>query len=230
MLTASERTALQLVSLVEAGGELALSLTSVAVPHPAPDEVVLRVDAAPINPSDLGLMLAGVDAGKLAAGGTADRPVLTGRVASTAGLGGRLGQALPAGIEGAGGGKGTEQLLSSMEAALSRKATVYSRYGSPMHKQVYIYGGLDTGPTQLVRNFGAAWGVGGWLVTPTLQSLGAARVAALRQRIADELTTTFASPHAKQVSLAEALQLSEVRAYAKRATGAKYLITPNPPR
>jgi NADPH2:quinone reductase len=126
-----------------------------------------------------------------------------------------------------GGGKMPGQLLAAMEAALSRKATAYSRYGSATHKQVYIYGGLDTGPTELTRSFGMAWGLGGWLMTPFLQSLEPARAAALRQRIADELTTTFASPHTRQVSLAEALQLPAVTVYAKRATGAKYLITPN---
>jgi NADPH2:quinone reductase len=125
-----------------------------------------------------------------------------------------------------GGGKLGGQILSCMEAAINRKATSYSRYGSATHKQLYIYGGLDSGPTELVRSFGLAWGMGGWLVTPFLQKLEPARVAALRQRIAAELTTTFASAHTEQVSLAGALQLSAVRGYAKKATGAKYLITP----
>jgi hypothetical protein len=84
----------------------------------------------------------------------------------------------------------------------NRKATSYNRYGSATHKQLYIYGGLDTSPTELVRSFGLAWGMGGWLVTPFLQKLEPAKVAALRQRIAAELTTTFASAHTEQVSLA----------------------------
>jgi NADPH2:quinone reductase len=125
-----------------------------------------------------------------------------------------------------GGGKIGGQILGCMEAAINRKATSYSRYGSATHKQLYIYGGLDTSPTELVRSFGLAWGMGGWLVTPFLQKLEPARVGALRQRIAAELTTTFASAHTEQVSLAGALQLSAVRGYAKKATGAKYLITP----
>jgi NADPH2:quinone reductase len=115
-----------------------------------------------------------------------------------------------------------------MEAAINRKATAYSRYGSATHKQLYIYGGLDPSPTEFSRNFGLAWSIGGWLVTPFLLTLEPARVAALKQRIASELTTTFASPHAERVSLSEALHLNAVRTYAKKATGAKYLITPSP--
>jgi len=126
-----------------------------------------------------------------------------------------------------GGGKIGGQILSCMEAAINRKATAYSRYGSATHKQLYIYGGLDTSPTEFVRNFGLAWSIGGWLVTPLLLTLEPARVAALRQRIATELTTTFASPHTQRVSLSEALQLNALHHYAMKATGAKYLITPN---
>jgi NADPH2:quinone reductase len=377
MPIAADRSALQMVSLVKASGELELSVASFSVPRPGPDEVLLRVEAAPINPSDLNLLLAGAEASKLEASGTAERPVLTGKVPSTASLKLRLGQVVPAGNEGAGtvveagsspaaqallgktvsvapgggmyaeyrvvraeqclplhagataidgasayinpltalgfmetlrrerhsalvntaaasnlgqmlvriclkdgiplvnivrsaaqvvrlreigathvcdssaptfladlteaiaatgatlafdcigGGRIGGQILSCMEAALNRKATAYSRYGSSTHKQLYIYGGLDTSPTEFVRSFGLAWGMGGWLVTPFLLTLEPERVAALKQRIATELTTTFASPHAQRVSLTEALQLSAVQHYAKRATGAKYLITPN---
>ncbi len=366
-----------MVSLVKASGELELSVASFTVPRPGPDEVLLRVEAAPINPSDLALLLAGADPSKLEASGAAERPVLTGKVASTASLTLRLGQAVPAGNEGAGtvveagssvaaqsligktvsvapgggmyaeyrvvsaeqclplnagasaidgasawinpltalgfvetmrrerhtalvntaaasnlgqmlvriclkdgiplvnivrtaeqvarlreigathvcdsslptflsdlteavaatgatlafdcigGGKIGGQILSCMEAAINRKATAYSRYGSSTHKQLYIYGGLDPSPTEFVRSFGLAWGIGGWLVTPFLLTLEPARVAALKQRIATELTTTFASPHTQRVSLIEALQLNAVRQYAKKATGAKYLITPS---
>jgi NADPH2:quinone reductase len=125
-----------------------------------------------------------------------------------------------------GGGKLGGQILACMEAAINRKATSYSRYGSATHKQLYIYGGLDMAPTEIVRSFGLAWGIGGWLVTPFLQKLEPAKVVALKQRIAGELTTTFASAHTEQLSLTEALQLSAVRDYARRATGTKYLITP----
>ncbi len=114
-----------------------------------------------------------------------------------------------------------------MEAALTRSATEYSRYGSTTHKQVYIYGALDTGPTVLSRSFGMAWGVGGWLLWPFLQKIGPAAAQKLRERVAAELKTTFASHYTKEVSLAEALQLDEIAVYGKRATGEKYLINPN---
>src|SRR5262249_27682068 len=68
----------------------------------------------------------------------------------------------------------------------------FSRYGSSVHKQVYIYGGLDRGPTELTRGFGMAWGVGGWLLTPFLIKVGPEKVAAMRRRVAAGLTTTFA--------------------------------------
>lgn len=377
MPIAADRSALQIVSLVKDSGEIELSLASFTVPKPGPDEVLVQVEAAPINPSDLILLLAGADPSLLVSSGTAERPVLTGKVASTVSLKLRLGQAVAAGNEGAGtvveagtspaaqallgklvsvapgggmyaeyrivraeqclplnagasaidaasawinpltalgfvetlrrerhsalvntaaasnlgqmlvriclkdgiplvnvvrngeqvsllrelgatyvcdssaptfiadlteaiaatgatlafdaigGGKIGGQILSAMEVAINRKATAYSRYGSSTHKQLYIYGGLDTSPTEFVRSFGLAWGIGGWLVTPFLLALEPIRVAALKQRIADELTTTFASPHTQRVSLAEALQLNTVKAYAKKATGAKYLIVPS---
>ena len=114
-----------------------------------------------------------------------------------------------------------------MEAAINRKATVYSRYGSSTHKQVYIYGGLDTGPTELVRSFGMAWGVGGWLLTYFLMKTPPAEAQKLRQRVADELKSTFASHYVKVISLHEVLQPAVIAAYNKRATGEKYLINPN---
>ena len=106
-------------------------------------------------------------------------------------------------------------------------ATEYSRYGSTVHKQVYIYGGLDRGPTELSRSFGMAWGVGGWLLTPFLQSIGPEAVQALGARVAAGLKTTFASTYAGQVSLTGALRLDVLRRYATQATGGKFLIRPN---
>ena len=125
-----------------------------------------------------------------------------------------------------GGGKLAGQILGAMEKAQSKKAGSYSRYGSTTHKQVYIYGGLDRSPTTLNRNFGMAWGLGGWLLTPTLQRIGAERVLALRQRVVEGLKTTFASHYTREVSLAEALSPEAVAAYGKQATGEKYLIRP----
>ncbi len=366
----------ELVSLLTESGELELSLAHAAIPEPAADEVVVRVEAAPINPSDLLLLLAGANVATLSATGSPESPVLRGPVASVKPFHGRVGRALSVGNEGAGtvvatgssakaqallgklvsvapgsgmyaelrvvhadqclvlnegtsaleaasawinpltalgfvetmrreghhalvntaaasnlgqmlvricardgiplvnivrsaeqvrllkelgakyvcnseepsfandltealfetkatigfdaigGGSLVNKILSSMEAAINRTASGYSRYGSPVHKQVYIYGGLDPRATEITRSFGVAWGVGGWLVTPFLLKLEPSRVAELKQRIADEIRTTFASPHAKVVSLTEALALSEITTYAKRATGMKYLITP----
>jgi hypothetical protein len=126
-----------------------------------------------------------------------------------------------------GGGKLAGQILTAMEAAANRTAKVYSRYGSTVHKQVYIYGGLDTRPTELIRSFGMAWGIGGWLLFPFLQKLAPTDAQRLRERVAAELKTTFASHYTRVISLYEALQLETIAAYSKRATGEKYLINPN---
>jgi NADPH2:quinone reductase len=114
-----------------------------------------------------------------------------------------------------------------MEIAANRTAKEYSRYGSTVHKQVYIYGGLDRGPTSFSRTFGMAWGIGGWLLTPFLQKIGFEAAQKLRERVAAEIKTTFASTYTKEVSLTEALQLAEIAVYSKQATGEKYLINPS---
>ncbi len=115
-----------------------------------------------------------------------------------------------------------------MEVAASRKAGgAFTRYGSNVHKQVYIYGGLDTGPTELVRSYGMAWGLGGWLLTNFIQQVGPVEAGKLRQRVADELKTTFASHYTAEISLTEALRPDLIAAYNRKSTGEKYLITPN---
>jgi len=128
-----------------------------------------------------------------------------------------------------GGGKLASNILSCMEAAASRKQTGFSRYGSTTHKQVYVYGGLDTGPTELTRNFGMAWGIGGWLLTAFLAKVGRDATKRLQQRVVDEVKTTFASRYSKSVSLVAALRLDEIAAYAAKSTGEKYLIEPGLP-
>ena len=374
---ASSRTGLQLRTLVKRSGELELSLHSVPVPDPGADEVLVRIEAAPINPSDIGLLFGAADLATIQVAGSAALPVMTARIPERAmpAMAARLEQSLPAGNEGAGvvvatgssdaahalmgktvallggamyaqyrcikaeqclvlpagatpadgascfvnpltalgmvetmrleghkalvhtaaasnlgqmlnkicvkdgiglvnivrkpeqeailraigakhvcnagsptfmhdltealvatgatiafdatgGGKLAGQILTGMEAALNRNAKEYSRYGSTTHKQVYIYGGLDTGPTEFQRNFGMTWGMGGWLLFPFLQRIGPAAVLALKQRVAAELKTTFASHYSKQVSLAGALQASAIAEYGARATGAKTLINP----
>lgn len=126
-----------------------------------------------------------------------------------------------------GGGKLAGQILNAMEVAANLKATSYSRYGSTTYKQVYIYGGLDIRPTELSRAFGMSWGLGGWLLTPFLAKIGAAEAQKLRERVARELKTTFASHYTAEISLEEALKPEVIAAYNKRATGEKYLINPN---
>ena len=370
--------ALQLRSLVRADQTLELSLDMVPVPVPGPDEVVIRVQAAPLNPSDLGLLFGGADMAAAVARGTAERPVVTAPVPDAAmrGLTGRIGTPMPVGNEGAGtvvaagkspaaqallgkvvaavgggmyaqyrpvnvalclelpagataiegaaafvnpmtvlgmvetmrmenhsalvhtaaasnlgqmlnrlclerqiplvnivrkpeqeailraagavhvcnsasagfmaeliealtatgatlafdaigGGRLASQILTGMEASASAAAGGYSRYGSAVPKQVYIYGSLDRGPTELTRSYGMAWGIGGWLLTPFLQKVGFARVVELRDQVAAGLTTTFASSYTAQVSLAGALSLEAIAGYGRQATGAKYVIIPS---
>ncbi len=126
-----------------------------------------------------------------------------------------------------GGGKLAGQILSGMEAAANRTAAAYSRYGSTTYKQVYIYGGLDTRATELNRGFGMAWGVGGWLLMPFLQKIGREAAQRLRERVAAELKTTFASHYTRTISLREALEPAVIAAYNRRATGEKFLIDPS---
>jgi NADPH:quinone reductase len=372
------RTALQLRSLVKQSGELEVSLASVPVPEPAANEVLVRIEASPINPSDLGLLFGAADMTTVKASGSPEQPLVTARIPDGAmkAMAGRMEASMPVGNEGAGvvvaagsseaaqallgktvavlggamyaqyrciaadqclvlpagatpadgassfvnpltalgmvetmrreghtalvhtaaasnlgqmlnricmadgvalvnivrkpeqadllkamgaahvciagsptflndltdalvatgatiafdatgGGKLAGQILGCMEAALNRTAKEYSRYGSTTHKQVYIYGGLDTGPTEFNRNFGMTWGMGGWLLFPFLQKIGPAAAQALKQRVAAELKTTFASHYAKEVSLAEALQPGMIAVYGQRATGVKFLINPN---
>jgi NADPH:quinone reductase-like Zn-dependent oxidoreductase len=369
---------LQLRSLVKGSGELELSLVPVATPDPAADEVLVRIEAAPINPSDLGLLLGPADVATIKRGGDAAHPVVTAAIPERfmRAVAGRLDQSMPVGNEGAGvvieagsapeaqalkgkvvgvlggatygqyrtlkasdclpmpdgvtpaqgaaafvnplttlgmvgtmrmeshkalvhtaaasnlgqmlvklclaervplvnvvrsaeqeavlrgigaeyvcdsskpgfmgaltdaiaatgatlafdaigGGPLAGQILTAMEIAANRNAASYSRYGSTTYKQLYIYGGLNTGPTELNRAFGMAWGLGGWLLTPFLGKVGAAEVAKLRARVASEITTTFASHYTKTISLAQALDPAVIAAYNKRATGEKYLINPS---
>lgn len=370
----------QIRSLVTADGELQLSIATVDTPQPREHEVLVRMEAAPINPSDLGLLLAAADVSRATSTGPADSPVVTAPIAPQVmpGLAARVGESMPVGNEGCGvvvaagstpdaqallgrtvaiiggatygeyrnvpavsclvlpdgtdpadgascfvnpltalsmvetmrmeghtalvhtaaasnlgqmlvkicladgvplvnivrrpeqaellrslgaehvcdssaptftadltaaliatgatlafdatgGGRLAGQILGCMEAAANATATEYSRYGSTVHKQVYIYGGLDRSPTEFVRNFGMAWSIGGWLLTPFLQKLGLEGMLRLRERVVAELTTTFASHYTDHVSLAGALSLDAIGTYARQATGQKFLIRPSLP-
>jgi len=369
---------LQLRSLVKKSGELELSLVKVPIPEPGPDEVVVRVEATPINPSDLGLLIGPADMSTAKVTGTKEQPVITAKVpeAAMGAMAARLDESMPVGNEGAGvvvstgssddakalmgetvamiggamyaqyrvlrvneclplpdgttpaegascfvnpltalgmtetmrreghkalvhtaaasnlgqmlnriclkdgiplvnivrnkeqagilreigakhivdstapsfmddltnalaetgatiafdaigGGRLAGQILTAMEAAINKTAKAYNRYGSSVHKQVYVYGSLDPRPIELNRGFGMAWGVGGWLLFPFLMKIGPVEGQKLRQRVVAELKTTFASHYTKVVSLQEALQVDNIAVYNKRSTGEKFLINPN---
>ncbi|MEN8182851.1 MAG: zinc-binding dehydrogenase [Myxococcota bacterium] len=371
-------SARQLRSTVKVEGLLELSLATIEVPDPAADEVIVRIEASPINPSDLGLLFGPADMTRAKASGTSDDPVVTAPIPENLmrGVSARLDQSLPVGNEGAGvvvsvgdseaaraltgktvgliggamysqyraikaaqclplaegttpaegascfvnpltvlgmvetmraeghsalvhtaaasnlgqmlnrlciadgvdlvnvvrkpeqeellrangakhvvnsssanfmqdlvtaisvtgatlafdatgGGRLASQILTAMEAALAANAKGFNRYGSSTHKQVYLYGSLDRSPTELTRNFGMAWGVGGWLLTPFLRKVGFEAGQRLRERVSSEIKTTFASSYTREISLAEALRLEVIGAYGKQATGEKYLINPN---
>ena len=130
-------------------------------------------------------------------------------------------------FDATGGGPLTGQILTAMERAALTTTKEYSGYGSTTYKQVYIYGGLDRRPTEFNRAFGTAWGIGGWLLPPFLQKIGVDAAEALRQRVANEIKTTFASAYTAEVSLSEALTLEAITVYGKQATGEKYLINPS---
>ena len=370
-------TGLQLRSQVNEDNTLELCLEEVTFPEPGPGEVLVRIEATPINPSDIALLFGPADLATARAGGTVERPVLTADIPENLMrmVAGRIGQSLPVGNEGAGvvvaagdsaaaqallgrtvgvvggemfaqyrcvdasqclplqegttaaqgascfvnpmttlgmvetmrmeghtalvhtaaasnlgqmlnrvcaadgidlvnivrkpgqeailrdlgakfivnssgdnfmgdltealaatgatlafdaigGGKLAGQILTCMEAVAARSLSAYNRYGSDVFKQVYIYGGLDRGPTTLNRNFGFAWSLGGWLLMNFLQKAGMERVAAMRERVAAEITTTFASHYTREVSLAEALSLEALSVYGRQATGEKFLINP----
>ena len=378
MTTANHTHGLQLRSIIKSSGELQLSLVNVETPAPGPDEIVVRIQATPINPSDIGLLFGAADMTTAKASGTAEQPIITASVPERfmKGMAGRVDQSMPVGNEGAGvvvatgssdaakallgrtvavlggamysqyrtipiamslllpddasaangascfvnpltalgmvetmrreghsalvhtaaasnlgqmlnkicmkdgvklvnivrrpkqvallkslgaqyivdastetfmsdltealvatgatlafdatgGGKLAGQILTCMEAALNRNAKEYSRYGSTTHKQVYLYGGLDTAATEFHRSFGMAWGMGGWLLFPFLQKMGPSGTQALKARVAAELKSTFASHYAQEISLVQALQLDAIAAYGQRSTGAKYLINPS---
>jgi NADPH2:quinone reductase len=129
-------------------------------------------------------------------------------------------------FDATGGGSLASQILSCMESAIQREAKEYSRYGSNTHKQVYLYGNLNLAPTEIKRTFGMAWGVGGWLLFPFLNRIGAERTQALKRRVMDELHTTFASHYSERISLQAVLDIPTIAAYTARATRSKYLIEP----
>jgi NADPH2:quinone reductase len=82
-------------------------------------------------------------------------------------------------------------------------------------------------PTVLNRSFGLQWGLGGWLLTPMIARIGMERFQQMRERVARDINTTFASHYTQEISLVEMMQPEVIRGYAKQATGEKYLVNPH---
>jgi NADPH:quinone reductase len=131
------------------------------------------------------------------------------------------------GFDATGGGKLVSKILNAMESAIQRQTNEYSRYGSNVPKQVYLYGMLDVSPTIIDRRFGFAWGMGGWLLWPAMQRLGEATVERMKQRVVRELKTTFASHYTRTIGLADLLDLDMIEAADRKSTGEKFLIDPS---
>src|SRR3984957_9889705 len=132
-MSADTKTGLQLRSLIKKSGELEISLASVPTPEPGPDEVVVRVEASPINPSDLGLLVGAADMATAKASGTRDAPVITAKVPEAAmrAMAGRLDQSMPVGNEGA----GVVVRAGSSEAAQALMGKTVSMIGGAMYSQ-----------------------------------------------------------------------------------------------
>src|ERR1700736_1119800 len=134
MQTDGARTGLQLRTLVKNNGDLEVSLTRVPIPVPAANEVVVRVEAAPINPSDLGLLFAGADMTKASQRGTKDQPLVAARVPDAAlkSMTARFDASMPVGNEGAGvvveagTSEAAQALLGKTVAVLG--GAMYSQY------------------------------------------------------------------------------------------------------
>ncbi len=133
-------------------------------------------------------------------------------------------------FDATGGGKLASDILSCMEAAANMSVKGgFSIYGADQAKQVYIYGGLDRSPTTLDRNFGMAWSLGGWLLTPFLQKAGREVQNRMRARVAQEIHTTFKSSYTKEVSLREVLEVENILQFSQQKTGEKYIVVPHGP-
>jgi NADPH:quinone reductase len=130
-------------------------------------------------------------------------------------------------FDATGGGKLANQILIAMEQAALRTSPAFGAYGSTQKKQVYLFGRLETAPTELTYGYGMKWSVGGWLVSYVLEQIGPERTAELRRKVAAEIGTTFASRYTQRITLDQAVQPDTIAAYNRKATGEKYLITPH---
>ena len=98
------KTGLQLRSTVKEDNTLEITLVDMAVPEPGPDEVLVQVEATPLNPSDLALLFGPADLTTIRVSGTAEQPVVTADIpaALMKMVAGRIGQSMPVGNEAAG--------------------------------------------------------------------------------------------------------------------------------
>jgi NADPH:quinone reductase-like Zn-dependent oxidoreductase len=130
------------------------------------------------------------------------------------------------GFDAVGGGSLASDILTAMERSQPPLSS-WTPYGSTTHKQVYIYGSLDFGPTVVERRFGLTWGIGGYLLTNALGRLGGEAIGRMRARVLGEAKTTFHSSYAETVGLAGVLDLTTLSVVSRRSTGTKYLIDPS---
>lgn len=130
------------------------------------------------------------------------------------------------GFDPIGGGHATDNVFKAMEQVAVSKMTEYNRYGSNQQKRMFIYGRLDLGPTILTPSYGFGWTLSGWLLTPFLANAGMETVGRMRQRVLENLTTTFASSYKAKVNLEQMLEKDAVIDYRAMKTGEKYLVTP----
>jgi NADPH2:quinone reductase len=130
------------------------------------------------------------------------------------------------GFDAVGGGSLAGDILTAMERSQPPLSS-WTPYGSTTHKQVYIYGSLDFGPTVVERRFGLTWGIGGYLLTNALGRLGGEAIGRMRARVVAEAKTTFHSSYAETIGLAGVLDPAALGVVARRSTGTKYLIDPS---
>src|SRR6266849_3695417 len=132
-MSSDSNAGLQLRSMIKNSGELEISLASVPTPEPGPDEVVVRVEASPINPSDLGLLIGAADMTSAKASGTKDAPVITAKVPEAAmkAMAGRLDESTPVGNEGA----GVVIKTGSSDAAKALMGKTVAMIGGAMYAQ-----------------------------------------------------------------------------------------------
>jgi len=131
------------------------------------------------------------------------------------------------GFDAIGGGKMANAILVAMEQALLQRGEEGGIYGTPVHKQVYIYGRLDTGPTELTAGYGMHWGVGGWLLPTHLRDVGPERTIEMRRYTIEERNGVFASQYTKTIGLDDMIDPDVARAYQRKATGEKHLVDPS---